>query len=800
MPRGRNAQRDAAATQAERLADLERQVQRLSQRAAGTAAPPQAQSRGFVDGGATSGGGARGGVGGGGDVARAGDWRCGVCNVFPCWARTRHCFKCGAPRGGGGASAGADAASPAARLSAHRAPATAVARREDYLGPRGAGGSRPMLGRWGATRARVGTETGGPRVGAAAVATPPAARPLRSPSPPAPPPQQRATRLADDGFQVAARGTRPAVGMAEAGGCDGPAAMDVAAEAAGVPATWAEVVQGPALAGGTDGDGGEPNVGGRQGDGDSDLDAIVADETGPADGDGDQDHGGSEEGDEEEDEDGDVLDDGMEEGAGGGEEQLRREWEKAREACRLLERASDIPHGLLATARHQRDQAEARWRASKQPHPLHKRLRWAQRDFDRAVAKEEAHRQELQRFDEEMAQRRKVLADRLSADQERTARQREKLDALQGQGARVRSSVSERAARVAATGIATSLGPTLAAIADRIEDNSPAWSQLQAAMATLHQVEGVLRRALDADGQLHATPTDDGGECAHEDRGGRPARYDISGWESGGGQRDAAAAPMAAGATTGACTTGAGVGRAEVTPSDQTGAPRHANGPKWTGQVGVAAGKWGGQSWRRGDGTGAGSTPAQGGAGGAPPSAGSSANAAEEARMQLARHQEQLAAAQARERAVAEAAQAQMAEAARAQQLQMEQQQRAAADAQAAADTLRRTQEAVAAAEAAEAQRLEVERQQLVARTSPEDMRKAAEVYAQQAALAAAGFGTAQAAAGAGMVQQQEMQRAASEAAARGVDADADRLMAMSEAELEEWNRGAQGTDGQVPW
>ncbi len=167
-----------------------------------------------------------------------------------------------------------------------------------------------------------------------------------------------------------------------------------------------------------------------------------------------------------------------------------------------------------------------------------------------------------------------------------------------------------------------------------------------------------------------------------------------------------------------------------------------------------------------------------------------SAQAKEQAAKLLADQRVHLESAQARERASAEAARLQAEEVVRTRQLQAEQQQRADADARAAAETLRLAKQAVAEAEAAEAARLEQERLLLVARTSPEDLRRAQEVHAQQAAI----------------IQQQQQQHALQHqqlqgqgdlsgthaASTSGIDADAEKLMAMSDEELQRWNEETQ--------
>ncbi len=334
---------------------------------------------------------------------------------------------------------------------------------------------------------------------------------------------------------------------------------------------------------------------------------------------------------------------------------------------------------------------------------------------------------------------------------------------------------SESAARIAVDGIQSELGPTLCAIAEKVDDGSPAWMELQAAMATLSQVQAVLQRAFNADcakrvvadGRPAAGGTDDGPACFDISSGSSEVGK-IRGAPLGGGDREGQA--VAAAAPTGR------VGAAQAVAEAK--APV-AVAQRWAGPARTAADKWGGQAWKKqrsGDDASAVPPTALGGSGA--PAAGSAVAAKEAALSQLAERQQQLELARTREREASEAARAQQAEADRLQQAQRAHQQRAEADATAAAETVRMAQDAVARAEAEEAQRLARDKQEAAARLSPEERRRAEELHAQQAAIAAAGFGTEQAAQGASLLQQ-----AASAAGAGGSDEVGD-IMSMSP---EEW-------------
>ncbi len=651
-------------------------------------------------------------------------------------------------------------------------------RDDTYLGPRGANGSRPLLGRRAPTP--PAPATAGARAASARGPAQHHAIGGGQPPPRAPPRQAAASSVDEDGYQTVTRKVKPRVGssppvlgQAAAGQCGGTSGQ-------GTHASWAEVARRSVEAtgaGGDDGDNGDLDM-----DRDDDVDHIGGLDDDDALTDFDEEA-------EEVDDDGGCEDVGGEEDPGGDVEALRKEWERARLAHRKLERSSDMPPSLIEEARRLRDAAEAKWRAAKQPHPLHKRLRWAQRDLDAAVLKQRVHQEEMDQALEEMATRRKSLEDRAQADKERTDRKRRALQDLHDMGGPRAPAVSdsESAARVAVDGIQLELGPTLCAIAEKVEDGSPAWMELQAAMSTLHQVQAVLQRAYNADCAKRvvadARPTDD-------DTSGSPTCYDISGGGSDAGMAcgqlgDGGHGGQAAGAA--AATGHTSSARAEAT----RGAPI-ASAQRWAGPARTAADRWGGHAWRRNRGDGdAATVPPTALGGGAVPAAGSAAAAKEAARRQLAAHQQQLEQAQAKEKEVAEAARAHQAEAERMQQMQLAQQQQAAADAAAAAETVKRAQDAVAKAEAEEAQRLARERQEAAARMSPEERRRAEELHAQQSAIAAAGFGTDQAAQGVGLVHQ------AAKAAGDGGCDDIGDIMAMSP---EQWHESLPVDSSGAGW
>ncbi len=390
-------------------------------------------------------------------------------------------------------------------------------------------------------------------------------------------------------------------------------------------------------------------------------------------------------------------------------------------------------------------------------------MRWAQQAYDAAAAKQLANQREFDLFEEDTAARRRFFLERAQVDSARTDRKLKLLEGLIGEGGQQTLPAAERAARIAATGIADDLGPALAAVAERIPDGSQEWLDIQAALATLANVEDVLRAG------LAPLPNQPPARADH------PIRYDIgdnpivhetvpghargtTNTTSTGGPPTSASAPGKHGGD---------AGRSVAEGGNLEDAPTAT--ARWKGPR-PGDNRWGGQAWRKqggggGDGDGAGS-------GGPTRCATTSAQAVEEARVQAA-------------------------EALRIQRIHAEQQQRMVVEAAAAAESVRRTQLAVAEAEALETARLEREKAAIVANTSPEELRRAQQLHAQQSAIAAAGFGTPQAAAAAELLQAAA--QTGSAAGENGGGDDADLLMRMSPEELADMQRGSMEA-GQCPW
>ncbi len=450
------------------------------------------------------------------------------------------------------------------------------------------------------------------------------------------------------------------------------------------------------------------------------------------------------------------------------EGELRRAWQGHCHACRVMERsAHDFPPRLLEEARALRDAAERQWRAAKQPQPLHKRLRWAENALREAEAKEGAQRQELQRHLAEAEQRKREIEGRIAIGAARTARKRAALDALRLEAApRTCLQASERAARMAVSGIASDVAPPLAAVIERLatplgDDAEAVRQELQLVAVSLSRVEGVLR---------------DGTEAS--EGSGQPARFDIS---------DAAAGGSAGGG-------GGGGPRGDGGAREDDGMLKRSDtssSTRWArhAEHGV---------WRR-----SGAIP--------------SANAVEEARRMVQEHAAGAPAVGPGSAATNPAAPTlrgsdtnDLAEAARRDEQAAEQQIRAAHQLMQATkgelhlhheeiqrqqrlqdqqDELRKHQAAMQQAAQQRAAEEARQREALIASMSPQELARAMELHAQQTAIGAQVFGTQTASQLADMVQQAEVQRAEQAEVQRIMESSQEELLAMQ-----------SGSNGACPW
>ncbi len=429
------------------------------------------QRGGGADGAGKGGGQSKGGgKGAGARLAppRDGDWGCPRCSFYPNFAGRARCFECGAAR-----------------------PPSSSASRGGSLttGPVGAGGLRPQLA-WGG--ARLGTAERAPthRVPGTSAAAPPrtfgasAGTATAMPTKPAAQaaggggataaPRGQAvasgggaratTAVADaDGFvEVVGRNARRAKARME--GEDAAPTRHAAAEAATAPA---------ATGGGTH------------------ATATCTD----ADDDGWQ---------------MDWEEEEAQEGADqqGGEEQdsaaLKLRLDKENSAVKALAREGlGDAHPAMVAAVAARDAADAAWRSARTPHPVARRMGWAQRRLDKAMRARDKIRDELDDFDTATREKRAAIVDRLGLAVDRVSRQREALEALQEEAAvdvpnnRRNSAAADVCAQLAG-GMRMELAPTVEALAAEIPEGSAAHAHLSIVIAKLEGMQGRLEQAASA--------------------------------------------------------------------------------------------------------------------------------------------------------------------------------------------------------------------------------------------------------------------------------------------------------------
>ncbi len=721
-------------------------------------------------GGPTAGAAFRAGAakGGGGARGKPGDWQCQACQAYPCFARTTACYVCGAARGGKGAGAGIGGGAGGAQAYAKGSGAISRQRKPDeYLGPVGAGGTRPLLGRRGtdvgqtATTHRDRADCPTARVLGASLAA-------RSEAAAADQGGQTAgggpsMRVDEEGYQMVRNGTskRAAERAAEevnAGGRRMPKRAHGA---------WAELSEQPE----EDDDPSTP----QQGDdamGEDEHDNGDGGAAGPA-----GDHGDDEARQPEE----------KVEGDGGGEaqeQQLRREWQSYCQVCKNLERDATTPARLLADARAQRDEAEKKWRAAKAPHPLYKRMRWAEAELRDAQAKESLHQRELDAHLEQSARRTRELEARQRTDAARTARKLAALQELHREGANAAAPpVAERAARVAATGMGQDVIPALVAAVERLAmplgDDAEAFrDELRLVASAASRVERVLKEAV-----------------TQAPAGCIPARFDIGDAGSGGSSSDGAAA------TGGDCDGGKATGRqAATTPEGATSRWQRTqeHGPWRRASSSEAAAQQARSLIAQH--VAAQEAPAPGTAHERSSSAAGNSDAAtgtaipEQQQAASGATTNDLAEAERRERRLAEAQfQREVLQGHRTvQQLQQEELQRQQRMQQ-QQEELRRHQEQLQRANEARAAEEAKQRDALIASMSQDELARAAALHAQQAAVGSRAFGTQAASELAGLAHQHHVHSVASAAGAADEGAAVDALMAMSPEEFATWERDRHG-------
>ncbi len=158
-------------------------------------------------------------------------------------------------------------------------------------------------------------------------------------------------------------------------------------------------------------------------------------------------------------------------------------------------------HPAMRAACEARDAAEHAWRSSKEPAPASVRLGRAQSKLDRAVVLQSEARQAM--LDEEREHRERMATLQATMDEctERVAMRRRQLQDVQEEvgaggtrGVGAQRAQMDAIKRVHGT-ICEEVGPTLAALAEQVGTETPAWATLNCLLGKLAETKATLENA-----------------------------------------------------------------------------------------------------------------------------------------------------------------------------------------------------------------------------------------------------------------------------------------------------------------
>ncbi len=188
--------------------------------------------------------------------------------------------------------------------------------------------------------------------------------------------------------------------------------------------------------------------------------------------------------------------------------ELRRRMEREQATVRALIREGlDGEHPAMAAAVAARDAAEGAWRSTRKPHPVARRMGWAQRRLDRATRARDKVREDLALFDSQAKEQRDQIVERLGQAMDRVSKCQQALDDLQDEAAteapcsRRGNGTAEVCSRLAG-GMRNAVAPHVAALASQLADGSAAQEHFNLLVAQLEGLQGELdehARAKDGD-------------------------------------------------------------------------------------------------------------------------------------------------------------------------------------------------------------------------------------------------------------------------------------------------------------
>ncbi len=197
--------------------------------------------------------------------------------------------------------------------------------------------------------------------------------------------------------------------------------------------------------------------------------------------------------------------------------ELKERWDRESATVRLLQREGMAEaHPVLLAAIAARDGAEQAYRSGKAPHPVARRMGWAQARLDKVRRAKDRTRAELAAFDAECQARRQKLVDKLEEDEARVCKHEKALEELQLEaGAQVRGAGEdaqgnrETCSRVA--GGLRSAAPRALALVDKLPEGSDARGVASQLAAELVALQAQLEHAAQNAGQPEVYDIGDGG-------------------------------------------------------------------------------------------------------------------------------------------------------------------------------------------------------------------------------------------------------------------------------------------------
>ncbi len=189
--------------------------------------------------------------------------------------------------------------------------------------------------------------------------------------------------------------------------------------------------------------------------------------------------------------------------------ELRRRLDSEQAMVRMLVREGvNDEHPAMVAAVAARDAAEEAWRSTRRPHPVARRMGWAQQGLDRAMRARDRVREELAQFDEQTKEQRAQIAERLGQAMDRVSKRQRALDELQEEAAtevpasRRGRGIAEICSKLAG-GMRTLVAPHVAALASKLPEGSEAQEQFNLLVAKLEGLQGELDQHAAVSNQAH---------------------------------------------------------------------------------------------------------------------------------------------------------------------------------------------------------------------------------------------------------------------------------------------------------